>query len=102
MSLNTGKKHDPLQNRLLASLPAEVLARIAPNLKPTHLALGRVIYEPDEALQHVYFPTSAIVSLLYIMENGTSAEMGVVGEQWLSGRAVIAVHHPLVRRAGLK
>jgi CRP-like cAMP-binding protein len=80
--------NDPLQNQLLAALPADVLARLEPNLTPVHLALGQVIYEPDQALQQVYFPTTAIVSLLYIMENGTSAEMGVVGCDGVVGIAV--------------
>jgi CRP-like cAMP-binding protein len=79
---------DPRQNRLLAALPADVLARIHCDLTPIHLALGQVIYEPDEALQYVYFPTTAIVSLLYTMENGTSAEMGVVGCDGVVGIAV--------------
>ena len=81
-------RDDPEQNRLLAALPADVLARFEHELTPVHLALGQVIYEPDEALQHVYFPTSAIVSLLYTMENGTSAEMGVVGRDGVVGIAV--------------
>ena len=76
------------QNRLLAALPAEVVGRLGPALEPVALALGQVIYEPDEALKHVYFPTTAIVSLLYTMENGASAEMGVVGCDGLVGIAV--------------
>ena len=52
------------QNHLLAALPADVLGRLQPALEPVGLALGQVIYEPDEALSHVYFPTTAIVSLL--------------------------------------
>jgi len=78
----------PQQNRLLAALPEDVLGRFESHLAPVHLTLGQVIYEPDEALQHVYFPTSAIVSLLYTMENGTSAEMGVVGCDGVVGIAV--------------
>ena len=79
---------DLKQNRLLAALPADVLGRLQPALEPVELALGQVIYEPDEALSHVYFPTTAIVSLLYTMENGTSAEMGVVGCDGVVGIAV--------------
>ena len=89
MPLRPGESDsDPQKNRLLAALPADVLARIQCNLTPIHLTLGQVIYEPDEALQFVYFPTSAIVSLLYTMENGTSAEMGVVGCDGVVGIAV--------------
>lgn len=87
-SISGKNRDDPLRNQLLATLPADVLARLEPDLTPVHLALGQVIYEPDEALQHVYFPTTAIVSLLYIMENGTSAEMGIVGCDGVVGIAV--------------
>jgi CRP-like cAMP-binding protein len=79
---------DLKENRLLAALPAEVLDRLRPALEPVRLALGQVIYEPDEVLSHVYFPTTAIVSLLYTMENGTSAEMGIVGRDGVLGIAV--------------
>ena len=81
-------RDDPPQNRLLSALPADVLTRFQHHLTPVNLALGQVIYEPDEALQYVYFPTTAIVSLLYTMENGTSAEMGVVGSDGVVGIAV--------------
>ena len=70
-----------MQNQLLAALPADVYERLHPDLEPVTLALGEVIYEAHESLSHVYFPTSAIVSLLYTMENGASAEMGVVGHR---------------------
>jgi CRP-like cAMP-binding protein len=79
---------NPTQNHLLAALPEDVLARFEPELSLVQLALGQVIYEPDEQLQHVYFPTTSIVSLLYVMENGTSAEMGVVGCDGVVGIAV--------------
>ncbi len=76
------------QNRLLAALPADVYDRLQSGLEPIPLALGKVIYEADETLTHVYFPTTAIVSLLYTMENGSSAEMGVVGCDGVVGIAV--------------
>ncbi len=79
---------DLKQNRLLAALPVDVMDRLQPALESVEFALGQVIYEPDEALLHVYFPTTAIVSLLYTMENGTSAEMGVVGCDGVVGIAV--------------
>jgi len=75
-------------NTLLAALPADVNARLEPHLESASLALGEVIYEANDALTHVYFPTSAIVSLLYTMEDGTSAEMGVVGCDGVVGIAV--------------
>ena len=80
--------HPLAQNRLLAALPLDVYERLYPHLKPVSLALGTVIYEAHDALSHVYFPTSAIVSLLYTMENGRSAEMGIVGCDGLVGIAV--------------
>ena len=82
------KADRPVQNRLLAALSADVRERLQPNLELVPLALGEVVYEAHGALSHVYFPTSAIVSLLYTMENGTSAEMGVVGCDGVVGIAV--------------
>ena len=76
------------QNYLLAALPVEVFQRLQPNLEAVSLALGEVIYEAHDTLAHVYFPTTAIVSLLYTMENGRSAEMGIVGCDGLVGIAV--------------
>lgn len=77
-----------IRNRILAALPADACERIQPHLKTVPLALGEVIYEAHGTLSHVYFPTTAIVSLLYTMENGTSAEMGVVGCDGVVGIAV--------------
>ncbi len=82
------KADEPARNRLLAALPVDVYERLQPNLESVPLTLGKVIYEAHETLSHVYFPTSAIVSLLYTMENGTSAEMGVVGCDGVVGIAV--------------
>ncbi len=78
----------PSQNRLLMVLPADVYERLEPDLELVPLSLGKVIYEANETLSHVYFPTTAIVSLLYTMENGTSAEIGVVGCDGVVGIAV--------------
>lgn len=78
----------PHQNHLLAALPAEALARLRPHLTLVDLPLGKVLYESGDALRHVYFPTNAIVSLLYVMENGASAEISVVGNEGLIGVAV--------------
>ena len=87
-SISTQDPDNPLENRLLAALPANALARFQQELEPVQLELGQVLYEPDEPLEHVYFPTTSIVSLLYIMENGTTAEMGVVGCDGVVGIAV--------------
>ena len=84
-SIPTTKGDDSRQNELLASLPADVLADLKPGLTPVHLSLGQVIYEPDKLPQYVYFPTSAIASLLYGLESGQSAAMGVVGRDGVIG-----------------
>ena len=78
----------PIRNHLLAALPAEVLARLTPALELIPLPLGKVLYESGDSLRHVYFPIDAIVSLLYVMESGASAEISVVGNEGLIGVAV--------------
>ncbi len=76
---------DPKRNHLLAALPPEEWKRWLPQLEPVDLLLGQVIYESGGSLNHVYFPTTAIVSLLYVMEDGASAEIAVVGNEGLVG-----------------
>jgi CRP-like cAMP-binding protein len=76
------------QNSLLAALPAAVRARLAPDLKLVNMPLGRVLYESGHKLRHVYFPTDSIVSLLYVMESGASAEISVVGNEGIVGVAL--------------
>jgi CRP-like cAMP-binding protein len=76
------------QNSLLAALPAAVRARLAPDLKLVNMPLGRVLYESGHKLRHVYFPTDSIVSLLYVMESGASAEISVVGNEGIVGLAL--------------
>jgi len=73
------------QNHLLAALPATEFARLAPHLEPVPMLLGHTLYEPGEQLQHVYFPTTAIVSLLYVLESGASAEIAGVGNEGVLG-----------------
>jgi CRP-like cAMP-binding protein len=75
-------------NRILAALSKDVQQRIQHELEPVQLELGEVLYEANDSLSHVYFPTTAIVSLLYTMENGASAEMGVGGCDGVVGIAV--------------
>jgi CRP-like cAMP-binding protein len=76
---------DPSENQLLAALPDGALRRWLPWLQRVSMPLGQVLYEPGSTLSHVYFPTSAIVSLLYVMENGASAEIAVVGNEGIVG-----------------
>jgi len=75
----------PELNHLLAALPVEVKGRVFPHLELVPLSLGKVLYESGDTLQHVYFPTDSIVSLLYVMEDGASAEISVVGNEGLIG-----------------
>jgi CRP-like cAMP-binding protein len=75
----------PRQNHLLAALPDAQWQRWLPQLEAVKLTLGQVLYESGTTLSHVYFPTTAIVSLLYVMENGASAEIAVVGHEGLVG-----------------
>jgi CRP-like cAMP-binding protein len=76
---------DPRGNHLLASLPADEWARWLPALESVDMPLGQVLYESGVAMTHVYFPTTSIVSLLYVMEDGASAEIAVVGNEGLVG-----------------
>ncbi|EGN74281.1 cAMP-binding protein [Idiomarina sp. A28L] len=78
----------PEQNHLLSSLPAEVRARFAPHLRLVQLPLGQCLYESGGELKHVLFPTNSVISLLYTMENGDSAEISVVGNEGVLGIAL--------------
>ncbi|MET0193794.1 MAG: Crp/Fnr family transcriptional regulator [Hyphomicrobiaceae bacterium] len=73
------------KNDLLAALPDAELQRWLPQIEPIDLPLGHVLYESGETMSHVYFPSSAIVSLLYVLENGASAEIAVVGNEGIVG-----------------
>ena len=77
--------HSPNQNHLLAALPAAEFERLAPHLELVPMLLGESLYEPGGQLQHVYFPTTAIVSLLYVLESGSSAEIAGVGNEGIVG-----------------
>ena len=77
--------HNPRQNRLLAVLPIAEFKRLFVDLELVPLPLGDVLYESGSQLQHVYFPTTSIVSLLYVMEDGSSAEIAVVGNEGIVG-----------------
>jgi CRP-like cAMP-binding protein len=77
--------HSPSQNYLLAALPAAEFERLAPHLELVPLLLGQSLYQPGSRLQHVYFPTTSIVSLLYVLESGSSAEIAGVGNEGVLG-----------------
>ena len=76
---------DPRQNNILDALPAEERERLFPHLTLVEMPLGMVLYEAGEALRHIYFPTDSIVSLLYVMKDGASAEIAVVGNEGAIG-----------------
>jgi len=78
----------PDQNRLLAALPTAEFEHIAPHLEWIALPLGEVLYESGGQLQYVYFPTTAIVSLHYVMENGASSEIAGVGKEGIVGTSL--------------
>jgi CRP-like cAMP-binding protein len=77
--------HSPQQNHLLAALPAEDYARLLPELELIQMPLGWALYESGGHLSYLYFPTTSIVSLLYVMESGASAEIAVTGNDGLVG-----------------
>lgn len=78
----------PKQNRLISTFPADVYARLRPNLLPVTLSLGEVVYEAGGHPEYVYFPTGAVVSLLYTMEDGATAEVGLTGNDGIVGIAL--------------
>lgn len=76
---------NPMQNHLLDALLTADFDRLSPNLEAVELPLGHVLYESGGLLKYLYFPTNAIISLLYVMENGASAEIAVVGNEGILG-----------------
>jgi len=83
-----GHAHAHEDNHLLAALSPAERERLIPHLKLVPMPLGRVLYESGDVMRHVYFPTDCIVSLLYVMEDGASAEISVVGNEGLIGIAL--------------
>jgi len=83
--LSAAVRHNPRQNHLLNALPAGDYERLAPFLELVPMRLGDVLYEPGIRMRYVYFPTTSIVSLLYVMEDGASAEIAIVGNEGILG-----------------
>jgi CRP-like cAMP-binding protein len=79
---------DPLSNHLLAAFPAAERERLFPQLELEPMPLGKILYESGDVLRYVYFPTNSIVSLLYVLADGASAEISVVGNEGLIGIAL--------------
>jgi CRP-like cAMP-binding protein len=97
---------DQLCNRLLDKLSQNDRNRLCPHFKLVEMPLGKVLYEAGDVLRHVYFPFDCIVSLLYVMENGSSAEISVVGSEGMIGIALFmggdsTPSRALVQSAGL-
>ena len=93
------RPHEPDGNRLLAMLPREEYESLRPHLERVSFTLGEVIYESGGQQSFIYFPTTAIISLLYMMENGSSAEMGVAGNEGLVGIALFMGGNTVPNRA---
>lgn len=98
--------NDVLKNYLLAVLPDDEFVRVKSKLESVSFKLGEVLYESGDKMDHVYFPTTAIISLLYIMENGATAEIGIVGNEGFIGLPVFlgvetSNTHALVQGAGV-
>ena len=81
-------RYTMLKNNLIAALPAAEFRRIEPLLEPVSLELGQVLYEPNKRANYAYFPTTAVASLLYVMENGSTAAVAVVGNDGIIGVAL--------------
>src|ERR1700693_1613385 len=91
----------PKQNHLLAALPAADYARLLPDLELTAMPLGWAVYEPGSQMRYLYFPTPSIVSLLYVMENGASAEIAITGNDGLVGISLFMGGESTPSRAGV-
>lgn len=87
--MKTFAQHTPKQNHLLAALPLAIYQRWLPILERVDMPLGCVLYESGTTLKHVYFPATAVVSMLYLMKNGDSAEIAVVGNDGLVGLSLL-------------
>jgi CRP-like cAMP-binding protein len=103
-SLNLGNpsasdQHRPQQNALIAALSAAECERLVSDLELVPLALGQVLYESGQTMSHAYFPINCIVSLLYVMKNGESAEIAVVGNEGMVGLALFMGGESTMSRA---
>src|SRR5688572_18761554 len=96
---NFTNSHHPVENRLLAMLPGEEYERLQPHLENILFTLSQVIYESGGQQRYIYFPTTSIISLLYLMENGSSAEIGVVGNEGVVGIALFMGGDTMPNRA---
>ena len=93
------KSAAPQQNHILNALPEAERGRLFPHLKLVELPLGMVLYESGDKLRHIYFPTDSIVSLLYVLEDGASAEISIVGNEGAIGVALFMGGETTTNRA---
>jgi len=91
--------HDPKHNQLLAALSHAARERIDPKLRLVEMPLGKILYEPGDALRYVYFPTDCIVSFLYVLEDGSTAEICVVGNDGMVGVSLFMGGETITSRA---
>ncbi len=96
---STADQHSPQQNSLLAALSAAECKRLAKDLELVPLALGQVLYESGETMSHAYFPIDCVVSILYVMKNGESAEIAIVGNDGMLGIAIFMGGESTMSRA---
>jgi len=82
-------KSEPIQNKILAGLPAKEYARLAPHLTAVSLPLGEILYKTEDAIEYVYFPNSGVVSLVAHMQEGASVEVGLVGNEGMVGMPLV-------------
>jgi CRP-like cAMP-binding protein len=107
MNTDARRAIDPIEgNALLVALPASERMRIGAHLELVPLKLGQVLYESGETMSYAYFPTNCIVSLLYVMKNGESAEIAIVGNEGMVGIALFmggdsTMSRAIVQNAGL-
>ena len=92
-------QHSPRQNHLLAALPEDVYERLVANLALVPMPLGHVLYTFGGELHYLYFPTSCIVSLVYVMSNGASAEIAVTGYEGVLGISLFLGGHTAPNQA---
>jgi len=100
------KPRSPLANRLLAALTSQEYERLRPHLKEFTLSFGEILYEPGQIIQHVYFPNSGIVSLLSMVEERSTLEVGLVGNEGMIGISIFlgapkSLNRALVQGAGV-
>ena len=104
-TLSQMNQHRPQQNALIAALPYEECERLAKDLELVPLTLGHALHESGETMGHAYFPVDCVVSLLYVMKNGESAEIAIVGNEGMIGVALFmggesSMSRAIVQNAG--